>query len=165
MGHSQITFRPIPPHIPTLFYGVTEHQSTFKCSGHHDEQPTSNNYNNLQSSHNHCFLSTENLSLTCLSLQLQTSITAITMSSSITIPKRAGESSKAASSSSSSYSSSPHTPQNQAASASASTSPASSTTAKYGHDRRPSLLSKFVIIRIPDYQIAEEYATCTRFPP
>jgi hypothetical protein len=67
----------------------------------------------------------------------------ITMSSSINIPTRTGyaatSSKAAASSSSSSYSSSsPRTsPQNQA------TSTPSSPNNKYGHDRRPSLLSEF----------------------
>jgi hypothetical protein len=75
------------------------------------------------------------------------------MSSSITIPTRSayGEGSKAAASSSpsSSYSASPRTPQNQTATAS--TSP----NTKYGHDRRPSLLSKLhlslslVLVRRP----------------
>lgn len=66
-----------------------------------------------------------------------------TMSSSITIPSRTtfGESSKAAegrsSSSTSSYSSSPRTPQQQQQASSPATS-----SSKYGHDRRPSLLSE-----------------------
>lgn len=65
-----------------------------------------------------------------------------TMSSSITIPTRtSGESSKAAAarSSSSSYSISPQTPKNQ------NTSTATSTPTTYGHDRRPSLLSEFIL--------------------
>ena len=67
------------------------------------------------------------------------------MSSSITIPTRTaygGESSKAAaSSSSSSYSSSPRpSPQNQT------TSTPNSPNNKYGHDRRPSLLSEFPLL-------------------
>jgi hypothetical protein len=64
------------------------------------------------------------------------------MSSSITIPSRSayGESSKAGSVSS--YSNSPQTPHTSTQRANA-TSPASaSSTPTYGHDRRPSLLSK-----------------------
>jgi hypothetical protein len=68
----------------------------------------------------------------------------LTMSSSITIPTRSGygESSKAgaapSSSSSSSYSSSPQTPQQPQEK-----STPSSPNTRYGHDRRPSLLSEF----------------------
>lgn len=83
------------------------------------------------------------------------------MSSSIVIPSRTGygENSKAAaSSSSSSYSTSPRTPQSQQNSAPASPSN------KFGHDRRPSLLSEFIsliplIVQRPD---REEMA---RFTP
>jgi hypothetical protein len=67
----------------------------------------------------------------------------IVMSSSIDIPSRSaayGDGGKAAASSSSSspssYSASPRTPQNQSSTAS------STPNTKYGHDRRPSLLSK-----------------------
>jgi hypothetical protein len=85
------------------------------------------------------FLVLYNLSAvsTCVSLG--------TMSTSITIPMRTtyGESSKAAaavasSSSSSSYSSSPRTPQQPQTSQ---TSTPTSSNTRYGHDRRPSLLS------------------------
>jgi len=92
----------------------------------------------------------------------------ITMSSSITIPNRAGygESSKAgagqpSSSSSSTYSSSPQTPQQQQKS-----SPSSST--KYGHDRRPSLLSsslskqEHTVINIGDPDGVPRLITCVR---
>jgi len=90
------------------------------------------------------------------------------MSSSINIPTRTGygaESSKAAaSSSSSSYSSSPRTsPQNQTTS-----SPPRSPNTKYGHDRRPSLLSsslskqEHTVINIGDPDGVPRLITCVR---
>lgn len=87
------------------------------------------------------------------------------MSSSITIPPRAGESSKAAaaSSSSSSYSSSPRTPQQPQQS-----TPSSSSRTKYGHDRRPSLLSsslskqEHTVINIGDPDGVPRLITCVR---
>ncbi|KAK2628985.1 hypothetical protein QTJ16_002088 [Diplocarpon rosae] len=89
------------------------------------------------------------------------------MSSSIAIPTRNGdygESNKAAgSSSSSSFSSSPRTPQQPQE---ASTS--SATTAKYGHDRRRSLLSsslskqEHTVINIGDPDGVPRLITCVR---
>ncbi|KAJ5046488.1 uncharacterized protein L3040_003731 [Drepanopeziza brunnea f. sp. 'multigermtubi'] len=90
------------------------------------------------------------------------------MSSSITIPTRTcyGESSKsqaAASSSSSSYSSSPRTPQQPQEKP---TTPSS--TSKYGHDRRRSLLSsslskqEHTVINIGDPDGVPRLITCVR---
>jgi len=89
------------------------------------------------------------------------------MSSSITIPPRTGESSKASvpsSSSSSSYSISPRTPeQPQQSSTPASSRP------KYGHDRRPSLLSsslskqEHTVINIGDPDGVPRLITCVRY--
>lgn len=73
------------------------------------------------------------------------------MSSSITIPTRTGygESNKAATSSSSSSSfSSPRTPQQQQQAA----TPTSSTS-KYGHDRRRSLLSEYSVLSPSAYSV------------
>lgn len=75
------------------------------------------------------------------------------MSSSITIPTRTGygESNKAATSSSSSSSfSSPRTPQQQQQQQAA--TPTSSTS-KYGHDRRPSLLSEYFVLSPSAYSL------------
>ncbi|KAF4628975.1 hypothetical protein G7Y89_g9172 [Cudoniella acicularis] len=89
------------------------------------------------------------------------------MSSSITIPSRTayGESSKAGpSSSSSSYSSSPQTPQPQTTSSSSTPSPST----RYGHDRRPSLLSsslskqEHTVINIGDPDGVPRLITCVR---
>ncbi|RDL32549.1 Uncharacterized protein BP5553_09005 [Venustampulla echinocandica] len=96
------------------------------------------------------------------------------MSSSIAIPTRNayGESSKAGPSfsSSSSYSSSPRTPQPQprpqTGSSPASASP--SPNARYGHDRRPSLLSsslskqEHTVINIGDPDGVPRLITCVR---
>ncbi|PSS09040.1 hypothetical protein M430DRAFT_146574 [Amorphotheca resinae ATCC 22711] len=89
------------------------------------------------------------------------------MSSSITIPTRStyGDSGKAAasSSSSSSYSTSPRTPQSQTTS-----SPATYSNTKYGHDRRPSLLSsslskqEHTVINIGDPDGVPRLITCVR---
>jgi len=97
---------------------------------------------------------------------LRHSCKSIIMSSSITIPTRTayGESSKAvsSSSSSSSYSSSPRTPQQSTTSA-----PASQNT-RYGHDRRPSLLSsslskqEHTVINIGDPDGTPRLITCVR---
>jgi hypothetical protein len=89
--------------------------------------------------HSLCFARLVLFSALLLSLQY------IAMSSSIAIPTRSayGDGGKAAASSSSSsstYSFSPRTPQNQT------TSPPTSPNTKYGHDRRPSLLSKFYLV-------------------
>lgn len=93
------------------------------------------------------------------------------MSTSITIPMRTtyGESSKAAaaasSSSSSSYSSSPRTPQQ---SQTTQTSTPTSSNVKYGHDRRPSLLSssfskqEHTVINIGDPDGVPRLITCVR---
>ncbi|KAG9237858.1 hypothetical protein BJ875DRAFT_369107 [Amylocarpus encephaloides] len=90
------------------------------------------------------------------------------MSSSITIPNRTiyGESSKAGSVSS--YSSSPQTPQTQPQRSNA-TSPASaSPSPRYGHDRRPSLLSsslskqEHTVINIGDPDGVPRLITCVR---
>ncbi|KAK0113716.1 hypothetical protein ONS95_013964 [Cadophora gregata] len=90
------------------------------------------------------------------------------MSSSITIPTRTGygESSKAAPSSSSSSSfSSPRTPQQQQQQQ---TATPTSSTAKYGHDRRRSLLSsslskqEHTVINIGDPDGVPRLITCVR---
>ncbi|RFU24140.1 hypothetical protein B7463_g12203, partial [Scytalidium lignicola] len=89
------------------------------------------------------------------------------MSSSITIPTRSsyGESSKAAaqsSSSSSSYSSSPKIPRQQT------TSTPASPESRFGHDRRPSLLSssllkqEHTVINIGDPDGTPRLITCVR---
>ncbi|KAG4416161.1 hypothetical protein IFR04_010680 [Cadophora malorum] len=91
------------------------------------------------------------------------------MSSSITIPTRTGygESNKAATSSSSSSSfSSPRTPQQQQQQQQAATP--TSSTSKYGHDRRPSLLSsslskqEHTVINIGDPDGVPRLITCVR---
>jgi len=89
------------------------------------------------------------------------------MSSSITIPTRTayGESSKAAtsSSSSSSYSVSPRSPQQQTTSSST-----ASPRSRYGHDRRPSLLSsslskqEHTVINIGEPDGTPRLITCVR---
>jgi len=74
------------------------------------------------------------------------------MSSSITIPTRTGygESNKAATSSSSSSSfSSPRTPQQQQQQSATPTS----STSKYRHDRRPSLLSEYFVLSPSAYSL------------
>merc|ERR1711964_55507 len=90
-----------------------------------------------------------------------------TMSSSITIPTRTGygESNKAATSSSSSSSfSSPRTPQQQQQQSATPTS----STSKYRHDRRPSLLSsslskqEHTVINIGDPDGVPRLITCVR---
>ncbi|KAH8687451.1 hypothetical protein BGZ60DRAFT_522111 [Tricladium varicosporioides] len=91
------------------------------------------------------------------------------MSSSIAIPGRTtayGESSKAgaSSSSSSSFSSSPQTPQPRTSSSSTTVSP----NTRYGHDRRPSLLSsslskqEHTVINIGDPDGVPRLITCVR---